>query len=181
MSLDDMEKEDGGQDHDDLPEIHRFHEIEWDKLFVGLATIQTNRANVAIFFATMNLGVMSFSISLKIGLISIFAGIWLWLFIFLDAIQRGYLVAAYYRIIKLRKLYGLKNRIEYMEANYLNALTNKRLEEIMEMEDVNDRVKALRLFRIRSRTYLSFYIPLAASITEIAIGIWLWSTKGINP
>jgi hypothetical protein len=154
--------------------LDKIHEIEVEKVFEAMITIQNLRIQSGIFFGTVNLGALGIAFTTqKAGLI-VLASLLLWAFIWIDFRGRAALAAMYYRALQLKNKYAPEDDDSFL--NILNTGSMElRLREIEKIPDRAKRIKSVRQYPMRHGGYSGFWIPLLASLIEIFSGLILWS------
>lgn len=155
--------------------MKRFHEIELEKSFDLIQTSQNIRIQVSIFFATVNLGALSFGVSQEKAVFFVFAAILFWVMIIIDNAIRAMLAHAYYRVIHIHKLY-VKDDVSF--SPHINSRLAAAIMNIATMKNDDEQLKAVQTSIIRVRNTYGFWLPLIASIIEIASGLFLWKVLG---
>jgi len=151
--------------------MNRFHEIEVEKLHETILSTENFRLQSGIFFATVNLGVLSFAVSQQKAALFFFAAVLFWVMIPIDFSARKGLTSYYYRILYLHKKY-VRNDKDY-SPNRLSKLAQE-VQKILNLP--NDQDKNLKLISIpwRVRNLFGFWLPISASLVEIVVGVVLW-------
>jgi hypothetical protein len=156
-------------------DLDKFHEIELEKLYESITSIKNLRLQMASFFGTANLTAMSLAFtSQKAGLI-FFAVVLIWAFAILDSRSRMSVITCYFRILQMSLKYSTDDSF-YLnvhpgsELNYVRTLLNSNNQE--------KQIKGLTKIPLRNQSISAFWLPLLASIIEIAIGLAFWRIFG---
>ena len=156
-------------------EMNRFHEIELEKSYALIQTLENLRIQVGIFFATVNLGTLSFGVSQEKVIFFFFAALLFWIMVFIDNANRGMLTHAYYRVTYLHKIY-VKGDVTF--SPHTNSRLANEVMKITNMKNGSDQLKALKRLPLRIRNLYGFWFPIIASLIEIAVGLFLWNDLG---
>ena len=154
-------------------EMNKLHEIELEKSFELIQTSQNLRMQVSIFFATVNLGTLSFGVSQGKVIFFLFAALLFWVMIIIDYAIRGLLTHAYYRITLIRKYYLEKDQT--FSSHALSRLASE-VNRIVNITNKDEQIKALKSLPFKN--LYGFWLPIIASLVEIAFGIYLWRVLG---
>ena len=155
--------------------MNRFHEIELEKSYDLILTIETLRIQVGIFFATVNLAVLSYGVSQEKVVFFLFAALLFWAMTIIDNASRSMLTHYYYRIAHLHKQY-VKGDITFSPNTY-SRLASEVI-KIANMKNSSERLNALKFLPLRVKNLYGFWLPIIASVIEIAIGLYLWKGLG---
>jgi hypothetical protein len=156
-------------------EMSRFHEIELEKSYGLIQTLENLRIQVGIFFATVNLSTLSFGVSQEKAIFFFFAALLFWVMVVIDLAIRGMLTHAYYRVTYLHKLY-VKGDITF--SPHTNSRLAGEVVKITNMKDSNEQLNALKHLPSRVRNLYGFWLPIIASFVEIVAGLLLWNQLG---
>lgn len=155
--------------------MNKFHEIEIAKLYETVLSIENFRLQSGIFFATINLGVLSFAATQEKSVFFFFGAILFWIMIPIDYSGRKGLTACYYRIAYLHKKY-VKNDKEFSPKRF--SVVAQETQRVLNLPEGHDKNATLRSIPWRTRNLLGFWLPIGASLIEIILGILLWQFMG---
>jgi hypothetical protein len=79
-----------------------YNEIEVETILQGILEVHKLRIRSGTFFGTVNLAAMSFALTTHIAGIAIFAGILLWVFVYIDIVIRVGAIAYYHRLLQIQ-------------------------------------------------------------------------------
>lgn len=148
-------------------------EIEFTQLVQSLQEVQKSKLQFGIFVGTISLTALSLSFSSQKAGPTIFIGLLLWMFMYVDVVLTGQAFGIYFR---------LKEAYNYTPAYLLLYLPSSfqggKFDEIAALSNEFGQAKALRQLRYRMRSKLGFWFPLAGSILVIGVGLILWSVAG---
>jgi hypothetical protein len=155
----------------------KFHEIELQKSFDLIQTCQNLRIQVSTFFATVNLGVLSFGVSQSKAVVFFFAAVLFWIMIAIDNSIGAMLAHAYYRVIYLHKIYvsGDITFSPHIHSNLAREIATA-VKNTKSDNELLQNVKKMKNSFYKAR--LGFWLPVIASLAEIAIGLYLWIGLG---
>jgi len=156
-------------------EMSKFHEIELEKLYESIQTTQNLRIQVSIFFGTVNLGALSFGVSQQKVIFFMFAAILFWSMAIIDNALRQSVAHAYYRIIYIHKTYVVGD--SSFTPHAFSGLAARIMHSIKTNRG-NNLVNALHRAPSHANNFYGFWLPIVASIFEIALGIFLWLKLG---
>ena len=128
---------------------------------------------MGVLCATANVTMLGFAFSTQRAGLVLSATIILLLWALADFVGRRNIGALYYRGLQLEKMYAPD---KYALFHIYIATTSSRkkwiekLSTIAEMKNPQDRIKALRAFRI---SFLGFILPLIGVIVELLFGVFL--------
>lgn len=160
-----------------------FHKVELEQLSASLMAAHTTRANVAVFFGTVNLAAMAFAIEWNNPLIAILAGLFLLIYPVFEVVARGHVIATYFRLYQLYKRYCVAD--QFLQANYPKNVSRQDFEDIAKeaVEQPDNIVTALRKRRwdwkgirksLKSQAFTGFYAAIIISVVEILSGSIAW-------
>jgi hypothetical protein len=155
--------------------MNKFHEIEIEKLFEMILSIENFRLQAGIFLATSNLGVLGYAVTQEKIILFFFGAILFLLLIPLDIYGRRGLVGCYYRLSILHRKY-VRSEKDYL-PNMFSA-TAQEVKRILALSDDKDKMRRLRSAPWRVNNLLGFWLPVIASIIEIVTGTILWKIMG---
>ncbi len=154
-----------------ITEMNKFHEIELEKLFDWTQALASLRVQVGIFFATANVGALSLGVSQAKADFFLFAALLFWALMLVDIGIRFVLAHTYYRIFCLHKLY-VNGDTTFSPLTYSRLAT--KVAKVVNMENITDQKKALWILPLKNLNFYGFWLPLLASVIEIAFGLFLW-------
>lgn len=152
-------------------EMNRFHEIELEKSYDLIQTLENLRIQVGVFFATANLGTLSFGVSQEKAAFFLFAALLFWIMVIIDNAIRGMLTHAYYRVTYIHELY-VKDDVTF--SPHTNSRLAGEVMKIMNIKNESERLKTLKSLPVSIRNLYGFWLPIAVSLIEIAVGLFLW-------
>lgn len=155
--------------------MNRFHEIELEKAYDLILTIENMRIQVGIFFATVNLGVLSYGVSQTKVVFFLFAALLFWAMTIIDDAARRMLTHYYYRVAHLHRRYVKGDNT--FSPNTYSGLANE-VKSIAGLRTDSERLAALKYLPLRKRNLYGFWLPIIASIIEIVAGLYLWKVLG---
>jgi hypothetical protein len=155
--------------------MNRFHEIELEKAYDLILTIENMRIQVGIFFATVNLGVLSYGVVQAKVMFFLFAALLFWAMIVIDDAARKMLTHYYYRVAHLHKKYVRGDNT--FSPNTFSRLANE-IKTIASMKTDSERLVALKYLPLKRRNLYGFWLPVMASMIELAAGLYLWKVLG---
>jgi len=155
--------------------FHKFHEIELEKVFDALLSLQNFRVQLGTFFGTVNLAGLSVALTTNKASVIFLAGTLIWMFIFLDYIVMRTLIGYCYRGLQLQALFAPDDQDTYfnMFLLFLQKKREKHLKEISKISDRESRNDALRQMPLKYPTIAGFWIPLFISLVEVFLGFIL--------
>jgi len=153
--------------------IDKFHEIEIQKIFDALLSLQNLRVQTGTFFGTANLTALGIAFSTQKAGIVFFAAILFWVFIVQDIITRGTLLRYYYRSFVLQERFASGEDNTFLGV-FLSLKTEEKIRRIHKMSQVKERLNALKRLPVRDLGTNGFWVPLIMSLVEIGLGICLW-------
>ena len=124
--------------------MKKFHEIELEKSFDLIQTSQNLRIQVSIFFATVNLGTLSFGVSQSKSVFFLFAASLFWIMIIIDNAISSMLAHAYYRVIYLHKLY-VEGDLAF--SPNIHSRLAERIAKAINMEDGGRQLQTAKAFK----------------------------------
>jgi len=154
--------------------LDKFHEIEMGKVFDAILSIQNQRIQFGTFFGTANLAVLSIAFSTQKAGLLFFGSALFWILAVIDIIRRRERVMLYFRGLQLQEQFAPND-----SDTYLTLLSSKRLEssirQVASISDREQRTKALLSLPFRKpSSFGGFWLPVGASLIEIAAGLVLW-------
>lgn len=170
--------EDSQYERTEIPKLDRFHEIELERLIEGIITLHHLRMQVGVFFGTVNLAALGVALTTQKALVVFFAGILLWMLIAADMVARASVAAYYYRALKLQERFA-PNDDGFLTMLPGSSVTYAR--DIAKISDLDGQHLVLGYLPLRSlrvQSNLGFWLPLAASLLEIAAGVVFWLALG---
>jgi hypothetical protein len=151
-------------------ELDRFHEIEIEKVFEAMVNIQSLRLQSGIFFATANLGGLSFAFSTAKAGIIFFASLLIVAFVLIDSRARISFAAMRYRGLQLQERFAPGDPETFLNL-FAGGFSDEQLRKIRALNSGAARNEALKSLPFRSRGVTSFWFPLLAFLAEVAVGI----------
>lgn len=152
-------------------EMNKFHEIELEKSFDLIQTIQSLRIQVSIFFATVNLGALSLGVSQKRAIFFLFAALLFGVMLVVDLTIRSFLAHAYYRVLHIHSLYA-KGDNTFLP--YTTSRLAREVRGILKIRNETERIKVLKSLPMKVKNLIGFWFPVIASLIEIGVGLYLW-------
>lgn len=161
-----------------IPKLDRFHEIELEKLIEGIIALHQLRMQSAVFFGTVNLAALGIALSAEKALVLFFAGLLLWMLMAVDMVTRASVAAYYYRALQLQKRFapdddGFLTMLPGSSVTYARDIAERSHQD---GQTLVLGYLPLRSLRVQSR--LGFWLPLVASLLEIAAGLFFWLVLG---
>jgi hypothetical protein len=170
--------EDSQHGQTEIPKLDRFHEIELERLMEGIIALHHLRMQAGVFFGTVNLGALAVAVTTQKAMVLFFAGVLLWMLIAVDMVSRISVAAYYYRCLKLQE------RFAPGDDGFLTMLPGSSVtyaRDIANLSDLDGQTLVLGYLPLRSlrvQSNLGFWLPLAASLLEIAAGLVFWLVLG---
>ncbi len=155
-----------------IPPLDRFHEIEIEKVLDGIVATQNLRIQIASFFGTANLALLSIAFSTQKAMLLLFAGALIWVFLVIDMRTRRALAVYYYRSLQLQARFAPNDNDVYVSvlpdpmASWVRELSRVPQKELQ--------INKLLSPPLRAQSVSAFWLPLIASIVEVGIGLTLW-------
>ena len=152
--------------------LSKFHEIEVQKLFDAMLTMQNLRLQLGTLFGTANVVVLGVAFtSQKVGVL-LFAASILWAVVLMDFLVMGFVIRLYYRGLLLQNQFA-QGEYDTFLSLVLSGRLEKRIREIVNLPEREQRFKAIRILPIRSPTIAGFWIPFIAGLVEIVAALVL--------
>jgi hypothetical protein len=158
-------------------EFDKFHQIEVEKVFDAILSIQNSRIQLGTFFGTVNLTALSAAFSIQKAGIFFFAAALLWLFMILDNAGLAALLGFYSRSLQLKDRFAPNDNDNFLNIILL-GLYRKHILRIRSIDEREKRMRAFRTLPIKVPSVYGFWIPLLASLIEVAIGLITWLVFG---
>jgi len=156
--------------------LDKFYEIEMETVFGALLKKETIRVQLATFFGTVNLAVLSIALSTQKAGLLFFAGMLFWALVILDMRARRTLVGYFYRGLQLQTQFALGDSDVFL--NIVPGHAASLVRKIAKLPEREDRIKALHRLPLRHPSIPGFWMPLGASLIEIGSGLILWLVFG---
>ena len=153
-----------------MPQLDKLHEIEIEKVFGAMMSIQTLRLQLGTFFGTMNLTTLSIAFSTKKAGFFLFAGLLLFIFASIDRMGLSALFAFYHRSIQLKEQFAPNDEDSFLYIMLLGRW-EKQLREIGKISDRIQRWRALDTLGLKNPSPFGFWLPVLGGVIEIACGI----------
>ena len=163
--------------HNNSPKLDKFHEIEIQKVFETMLSLQTFRLQLGTFFGTANLTALGIAFSFQKAGIILLAAVSLWIWMILDVVLRGAFFRYYYRALILQEMFAPEDNNTFLDI-FLPTYRELQIRQIAKMPNPEERIKALQKISTSILASTGIWLPIVGSVTEIIFGIALWLVLG---
>lgn len=170
-------KDSGQQDSQASELARKFYEIEIQKLFDGLLSAQTLRAQVAAVIGTVHLTALGFALSTQVAGIILVAIAMLGVFMYVDLIERSLIIGYYFRYVNIKNLFIDKD--PFIDI-FIHDQGYEDIERIGKIQDRYEQSKQIRRLSRNFHTPLGFIWPICIGLLELIIAVILVRYFGWN-
>ncbi len=157
--------------------LNKFHEIELEQLYEAILSTKNLRLQLASFFGTANLAVMSLAFTSQKAGLFLFAALLIWIAVLLDSRSRRSVVTYYFRILQMSHEYSNDDGFYF---NFIPSTSLDYVHKLLRYDDKEKQIEGLRKIPLRSQSVSAFWLPILASIIEVIIGVIFWQILGWN-
>jgi hypothetical protein len=148
----------------------KFYEIELQKLFDALIAAQNLRTQIAAVIGTVHLTALGFALSTQVAGIILVAIAILFIFMYVDLIERSLIISYYFRYINIKNLFIDKD--PFIDI-FIHDEGYAQIERIGKIYDRYEQSKEIRKLSRNFHTPLGFIWPLFIIIAELMIAVIL--------
>ena len=153
-------------------DANKFYEIELQKLFDAMMSIQTLRTQVGIFFGTANLAALSIAFSNQKTVLVFFSSLLLGAFLITDLVLINVLKRLYFRATQVQERFAPNDEQTYLTI-VLPYYWKKAFENIRQKPANYERDKAINRLFLSGRVVAGFWFPLMGGLVEIVAAVIL--------
>jgi hypothetical protein len=143
------------------------------EVFKAMMAIQNFRIQSGIFFGTVNVGALGVALSTQKAGLFFFAAVLMWAFMWIDIRGRSALAGFYYRGIQLLQQFAPEDNDSFLNI-ILVGIMDSPIRKIAKLPEREKRLRALRMLPLKSPVVSGFWLPLIASLVEIAAALIAW-------
>lgn len=156
--------------------LDKYHEIELEKIYDAILTIQNIRMQLGTFIGTANIAILAAGFSQGKAILILISSIVPWIFILIEVRTRFALLIYSSRAIQLRKKFapGEDEEDEFSLDFLLRLEARERAAKAMKVPDI--RKRRWLLYRIASDTerFIGFRLPWLLSLAQSVMALVLW-------